>query len=122
MQKLEGTMRKLIATLVLMIVSSGAVAQVTYMNGLGLLEQCASEEKVQQGTCIGYLYGVIDLMKALKGASVFNKYYFCVPNGVTGEQLRVVTIRYLKNNPEKLQADGSSLIFTALGEVFPCEK
>ena len=115
-------MRKLIVTIILMASSSGAVSQVTYMNGLGLLEFCESDEKAQAGTCIGYLFGVIDLMKALKGANVFKKYYFCVPNGVTGEQLRGVTIKYLKNNPEKLQADGSSLIFTAFGEVFPCEK
>ena len=47
---------------------------------------------------------------------------FCIPYGVTGEQLTDVVKKYLGEHPEQRHATGASLVITAMANAFPCRK
>jgi hypothetical protein len=96
-------------------------------SGLGLMKSCEADLTpftagmssddafgltLQKGYCIGAVHTASGLVEAAKIA--------CQPSEVTQEEQIRVTVKYLKNNPEKLHLDGALLLAAALKEGFPC--
>ncbi len=46
----------------------------------------------------------------------------CIPEGVTGSQLRDVILKYLHNTPEQRELPAARLIANAFHKAWPCPK
>lgn len=68
--------------------------------------------------CMGYISGVLDDMRVW--GDLMGHKNVCLPSGVEGEQLILIAIKFMKDNPDKLHYVASSLIATAYMQAFPC--
>ncbi len=115
-----------------------ACAQVSYIDGNRLLRQCepgTSEDRSRLSSdqvgdfvfCTGYLAGAMDAnntllnsLQAQKGSQLRPMY--CLPkDGIEVGQAVRVTVKWLKNHPEKLHLQGDILIWQSLMDAFPCK-
>jgi hypothetical protein len=46
----------------------------------------------------------------------------CIPDDVANDQLRLVVVRWMKDNPTKLGQHGAFLVFAALASTYQCAK
>jgi Rap1a immunity proteins len=46
----------------------------------------------------------------------------CLPNGITGEQARLIVEEFMKDNPKLLHHPADVIAFAALNAAFPCKK
>ena len=109
-------------------------------DGNGFVEACQTVRQIEEGSkplgdytfadgllgggCMGYLRGFLDntefflvFMNLIEG---FKRPY-CLPDGVTIEQLVKVGLTYFEDNPAKLQSTASDSLILAFGAAFPCE-
>ncbi|MFL6859111.1 MAG: Rap1a/Tai family immunity protein [Allosphingosinicella sp.] len=71
-------------------------------------------------SCLAYVVGAVDAFVAtqwVNGARL----PFCIPAGVTNEQLTQASVRYLRFHPERLDANAATLVVLALRDTFPCQ-
>lgn len=68
----------------------------------------------RDGVCVGFVFGVVDMHNAA-GLKMF-----CVPEGVTGGQLKDIAKKYLAEHPGERHLPASFLVIKALKETFPC--
>jgi hypothetical protein len=71
-----------------------------------------------QLVCIGYIQGVSDTL--LIGQKEYPGSMPCAPAGTTGEQLRLIVIKALHAEPERLHYAAFGLVQGALLRAFPC--
>jgi len=106
------------------------------VDGNRLLEYCTSAvqfmddgsfssgtQSSQSTWCIGYVTGVIDtldLMHKLSDKKEGQKKYPCLA-GITSRQAVRVIVKYLRENPEKLQERAVTLSLAAFERAFPCK-
>jgi hypothetical protein len=57
----------------------------------------------------------------IKPDLVFKSENVCIPDDVTNDQLRLVFIRWMKDNPTKLMQHGAFLAYAALQSAYPCK-
>jgi Rap1a immunity proteins len=89
------------------------------LKGSELLRHCDGANKA---FCYGYVLGTIDTIAAFQVGLGANVTAICFPaDGVSAEQARLITVKWLRNNPEKLHVEAGVLVFSAMGEAFPCE-
>ena len=123
-------MKAIFAALVLYPLISAADDAVGYISGVQLLNYCEPIGEAQ-GFCAGYVVSTLDtsryfssivnLLPPMKGhAPVTNQ--VCPPDKVSIQQLELVVVKWLKENPAKLNYAASSLVLGALNEAFPCGK
>lgn len=67
----------------------------------------------QNGVYMGYVSGV---------SNSFTGIGFCPPSNVTNGQSAAIVWKWLSAHPEVWNESGSSLVFAALAEAFPCAK
>ena len=95
-----------------------------YVNGQKLLGWIDGYEAVKQGAvsapaqvefnvAMGYVMGVVD---------VNNGIFFCLPKTVSVGQAVAITAKWLKDNPERWNAQADELVVEALKPAFPCPK
>ena len=95
-------------------------------DGNDLLEQCELADKGLQtslipiGYCIGRITGVIDSWLIRNGQIGSPFSVFCIPEGVTNDQLKKIVVKYLREHPETLHTYDVGLIVLATTEAFPC--
>lgn len=78
-----------------------------------------AEEFAQSAYCSGYLSGVGDAL----GSKPHEPLSLCVPKGaVTLEQLMLVFLKWVDENPEKLHWHPYTAASLALSRAFPCDK
>jgi hypothetical protein len=122
--------RSVVAALVGMLGSGAAMA----MNGSQLLAGCeamihvldtgeapSSSPVFGAGQCIGLVEGASMIMYYLND-SLPKDVKVCVPEGVTNGQGARVVVKYLKDNPERLHEDATSLMLLAYHKAFSCKK
>jgi hypothetical protein len=51
----------------------------------------------------------------------FNLENICIAEDITNDQLRLVVIRWMKDNPTKLTQHGAFLAYAALQSAYPCK-
>ena len=76
-------------------------------------DQTTMIKPFEGGAYLGYVSAVAD---SFRGAGI------CPADNVTYGQLAAITLKYLRNNPEEWNQDGSVLVYTSLSRVFPCKK
>lgn len=99
-----------------------------YMDGNMLLEKCEADSPSSDNMeCLGYVAGVMDtsgtMLNSLRAASV-NKVppMYCLPTGgIQLGQAARVTLKWLKDHPEKQHLRGDLLVMMAMSEAFPCK-
>jgi hypothetical protein len=116
-------MRTLIAGL-LLAVSCGSYADVKENTGNKLLTLCGD-----RGICMMYLQGFSEgmmLFPSLAGipaeTNLSDVYGYCIPKGVSNEQVTDVFIKYLKDNPAERHKPAAILALLSLRAAFPCPK
>jgi hypothetical protein len=89
--------------------------------GIDLKDTCAGPKGSTKFTyCMGYIAGTLDSFRGLAKTSPLK--FFCEPKGVTGEQIMLMTVKYLDQHPEDLHYGASSLILNMMVSTFPCPK
>ena len=72
-------------------------------------------DELMVGISTGYVGGIIESMELLG--------LFCIPEGVSMQQIRTVVLQYLKDHPEDHQERAISIIMIAITEKgWLCEK
>ena len=67
--------------------------------------------------CVAYITGAVDAFNTTREA---NKLKSCIPPGVTINQLKDVTVDYLRNNPIDRNGSASGQVFAATRKAWPC--
>lgn len=107
--------------LILALSASPAHAAPTGNNfGNNLYKNCSSDTTSFEGAvsvvaCNNYIVGVVDGL-VLSGEA--NR-WFAMPDGVTGQQLQDIVLKYLRDNPNKRHLPGPVVIINAMSEAFP---
>jgi Rap1a immunity proteins len=85
---------------------------------------------ISAGECFGYLQGAVDGYREGAvhqymfngGTEIADQHTFindlCIPNGVTGEQLRKVVLHYADAHPDKLNQASSTVIKDAIWDAW----
>ena len=98
------------------VMCSNVAAEMEDVSGAYLKNICTSyverPASTLEGMCIGYVVGVISVVKYMN--------YFCLPVKSTHSQATLVVKKYLAEHPEKLHLDADGLVLEALKEAFPC--
>ena len=116
-------MRKLlIAAFLATAVTTTTHAAVLYATAKSLLEDCEHEIVGKQYGCRMYLAGVSDTQGSLHVWKNIPEKYFCIPYGLTNQNLREVFIKYVKDNPQVLDQAASSIAINSFEKAFPCGK
>jgi hypothetical protein len=96
-------------------------ANAKFYKGEHILKLCESAATWENGFCSMYLHGVQDTYGMFNAWKQLDREYFCIPDGVTFEQLRKVFIKYANEHPDNLHWAASIMVLGAFNEAFPCE-
>jgi len=118
-------------SLVLTIWSSSSSA---YEDGNTLLKDCeaairfsdtsvkaSAEDAFPAGMCFGKITGLRDMSSFQGLIYPETKSLFCVPEKVINNQLAMIGIKYMKDNPAMLHKRGTSILILAFRDAFPCK-
>ena len=104
--------KKLVTITALAMLLGSPNSYAAILSGNRLLESCELDDaSFRDGMCYGYVFAVYDVIVGEE---------FCPPDGVVGEQILPIVMKYLKENPENLHYNAASLVTVALGRAFPC--
>lgn len=93
------------------------------MSGNQLSDFCDEKSHLDKGICAGYINGFIDALSFIQ-ATLENRgvnssiMMLTRPDGVTNGQLIKITKKYLKENPNELHYDGTTLIYNSMFDTF----
>lgn len=71
------------------------------------------------GSCTGYVAGTVDAFRTVLNSYKLKPY--CLPAGVSGEQILGMTKDYLASHPEHMDVSAANLIMVMLLDSFPCQ-
>ncbi|WP_139751049.1 Rap1a/Tai family immunity protein [Aeromonas media] len=91
-----------------------------FYSGNDILDRCSSDERNDNhfqinAFCMGYLVGVYD---SYEGITI------CPENNaknITIGQLQLISVKYMREHPEKLNGPAIDLIEQGLNQAFPCK-
>jgi hypothetical protein len=135
-----GRMKHLAVVLLITLVGVSLPAQKTLVDGNTLDDSCRYERQREDGVklsndeelgkatfCIGYIRGVLDEIWMQQnvpdepGAKLPVRSKICMPDNISNSQGIKVALKYLHDNPAKLQLTGNHLIRLSMQEAFPCK-
>lgn len=100
-------------------------------DGNTLLTQCQQFVKAsdrdrdfnqgEAGMCVGFVEGVLSTT-AFFSENLESGARLCVPKTATNGQLARVVVKYLKDNPAKLNQGKTGLVWLAMKDAYPCTK
>ena len=97
------------------LLSTGAHAQrLSKVSGAKLMGICNAGRSTD---CDAYLSGVADAI----GAAGRDHAPACIPDAVTGVQLREVVKKFLRDHPQDMQQPAGELVTHAFAADFPCK-
>ncbi|MFL1524111.1 Rap1a/Tai family immunity protein [Pseudomonas sp. O230] len=118
------------AVLVGMMANGGAQASDLKYDGNELLAQCQQYLKVADsernydvlavGICGGFIGGVNSTVFFY--SDVLKKdVKYCMPDSVTNGQMVRIVVKYLKDNPKRLNEGRTELVWNAFMDAYPCK-
>jgi ApbE superfamily uncharacterized protein (UPF0280 family) len=115
-----------LALTVLALAVSGGVAtaqeRVTRIDGSRLLATCTSSTVAMARGCEAYLSGIADastlFSREVNGARPAGA--ICIPNELTGPQLRQRVVEWLNANPRDRRRPAGEIVLHILREAYPC--
>jgi hypothetical protein len=112
----------LLAATVCVCASQTAVAAENFYSGNFYLRHCknllsgSSEDRFNQGNCLGVVRTLMDLGEHLPGSG-----RFCVPRESSREQGIRVLVAFLEAQPHRLHEDFIDLAMEAYRKAWPCK-
>jgi len=98
-------------------------AQADFINGQQLQLYCASQNPEDEAICIVYITGAVDafttvdlIAEKTNGAARI----FCLPDGVQPDELKTVTIQWLKRDGTNLDFAATLLVWGAMKDAYSC--
>lgn len=76
----------------------------------------ADQEPAQAAICRQYILGAADTLSYLQVGEI------CYPANVSTDQLRLVVVKWLQDNPAELHLGAPEIVDKALRIAFPCPK
>ncbi|WP_447890104.1 Rap1a/Tai family immunity protein [Pseudomonas hormoni] len=111
--------------LVTALMSGGAMA-----DGNILLAQCQQfikgmdlekdYDRVQAGMCVGFVEGVL-ATSSFYDEELPKEGKLCTPTTATNGQLVRIVVKYMKDNPAKLNQGKTGLVWRAIKDAYPCK-
>lgn len=78
------------------------------------------QASISRYRAMGYIQGLLDSYTVFSTRDP-SLDIFCMPEqGVSTAQARILIVKWLKENPERLHEQARLLVFHALAEAFPC--
>jgi hypothetical protein len=131
-------MRTFLWSVVFLLVSSCLVAQDDWKaDGSSLLTKCSlavrifdgeklsSGDAVDGGICVGYIWGSHDTDYMVQMLEEHQKItmmkHACTPSNASTSQMVRVVVKYLRDNPDRLNMPASVLVTDAIRSSFPCK-
>ena len=109
-------MRKSVLVLACLAAAGTAQAQrESRVTGAKLLSLCTASAAAN---CDAYLSGVADAVAAQGPEHA----PFCIPDAVTGRQLREVAIKYMHDHPQEMELKAGTVVTHAYTAAFACKK
>ncbi len=118
----------LIAAAVAAIAVPAQAERFSALNGAKLVELCTGRDKSAQSDCTAYIEGISDTVSfyqklrpkdGSKGAALPE--YVCVPDSVTGLQLRETVVNWAKAHASLLPAtQASGIVLRAINATYAC--
>ncbi len=106
----------LVATALLATAGVAHAQRVSKVSAKVLMTACASAK--QGDLCDAYLDGFTDAIRASGQANAVA----CVPQSVSGTELRDVVMQWLRANPTAQHETGEKVTHLALAKAYPCHK
>lgn len=99
-------------------------ASAGFYSGSELLEVCTADrnksnyfEKTYE--CVAYIAGAVDSFNTTRAVNNLNS---CIPAGVTINQLKNVTVDFMRAHRTGQNASASAIVFSATRKAWPCRK
>ena len=92
-----------------------------FWTGNRLHEYLSSTNSIQNDWGRGYVLGVVDAHATFMLLGSVSP-WFCIPQGVTGNQVSDIVKQHLEKYPQVRHEVASTLVTLALTEAFPCRK
>jgi hypothetical protein len=93
----------------------GAAPLPTRVTGRALAVLCEAD----RNACIGYVVGAVDAFVATQSMHR-GPVNFCLPAGVTNQQLAEVAVAAIRTRPDLLDNNGATIVIVALVAAYPC--
>jgi len=106
--------------LAIILVVSGAHAQVVFLTGRDLLGECANRGdrgRAAAAVCVGYATAIAD---SLARGPVWS-WRACIKEGVSSTQVARIAKVYMETHPQDLDYPAAQVVARALNEAFPCD-
>jgi hypothetical protein len=132
-------MKYLAVVLLVALAGIPAPAQKTIVDGNSLDDSCRYQRQQDNGVklsdlefgkarfCVGYIRGVLDEIWMQQshseemGVKNVGRSKICISDNIGNAQAVKVVLKYLQDNPAKLQVPANYLIRLAMEEAFPCK-
>jgi hypothetical protein len=68
--------------------------------------------------CVGYFRAMVDMNEML--ATAFRRPMWCADGVRRIDQLKLVVLKFMKERPELIHGPFAAIVYTSLGNAFPC--
>ena len=89
-----------------------------FYNGTQLYNLCRAETAIDEALCEGYILGVQD---AIYSGHLSEHFSICLPEGVEPDQIRLMLIRFIENNPDIMNFAAEGLVAKTLETSYSCK-
>lgn len=111
-----------LALLLGLVASGGARAG---QSGAEFLALCDQDDDWSDGYCTGYIAGAGEMLDGLlldeKVRAAFDGRIFCLPADVTKGEVRDRVVGFLREHPDVVDSEMTSITWAVLIEAYPCE-
>tara|TARA_Y100001970_G_C13789134_1_gene629351 strand:- start:316 stop:675 length:360 start_codon:yes stop_codon:yes gene_type:complete len=90
-----------------------------FYNGTKLYNLCRAGNATDEALCEGYILGVQD---AIYSGYLSDHFSVCLPEGVEPDQIRLMLIRFIENNPDIMNFAAEGLVAKTLETFYSCKK
>ena len=90
-----------------------------FYNGTKLYNLCRAENAIDEALCEGYILGVQD---AIYSGHLSDHFSICLPEGVEPDQIRLLLIRFIENNPDSMNFAAEGLVAKTLETSYSCDR
>ena len=98
------------------VAPAAAQTDTSELTGRELYESCAGDDDF----CVGFVAGAVSTTRAWALGGGLAAVPFCVPDGVTYEQLARTYVAWAEQNPDRLDQVASVTVHEAVAALAPC--
>ena len=90
-----------------------------FYNGTKLYNLCRAANSIDEALCEGYILGMQD---AIYSGHLSDHFSICLPEGVEPDQIRLLLIRFIENNPGIMNFAAEGLVAKTLETSYSCDR